>query len=170
MANTHAVVNLTHAACSDVDSLNLVGICAGADIDNGNFVTLGDITRDPSSQVIGGYEFSVTSATTTSSDYIVATNMVGTDIDMQIYSDPRYFYNKKGQPMSVKRLLAGDCIEVTGAAFSTAPTVGTSTHAKVAAGKLVAQANDTGAQFKILGVVKVDVGQEQVDAFVLMKL
>ena len=72
--------------------------------------------------------------------------------------------------MSVKRLLAGDCIEVTGAAFSTAPTVGTSTHAKVAAGKLVAQANDTGAQFKILGVVKVDVGQEQVDAFVLMKL
>ena len=72
--------------------------------------------------------------------------------------------------MSVKRLLPGDCIEVTGAAFSTAPTVGTSTHAKVTAGKLVAQANDTGAQFKILGVVKVDVGQEQVDAFVLMKL
>ena len=170
MANTHAVVNLTHAACCDVDSLNLVGICADADIDNGNFVTLGDITRDPSSQVIGGYEFAVTSASTASADYIVAPPVVGTDIDMQIYSDPRYFYNKKGQPMSVKRLLAGDCIEVTGAAFSTAPTVGTSTHAKVAAGKLVAQANDTGAQFKILGVVKVDVGQEQVDAFVLMKL
>ena len=170
MANTHAIVNLTHAACWDVDSLNLVGICAGADIDNGNFVTLGDITRDASSQVIGGYEFAVTSASTDSADYIVATPVVGTDIDMQIYNDPRYFYNKKGQPMSVKRLLAGDCIEVTGAAFSTAPTVGTSTHAKVTAGKLVAQANDTGAQFKILGVVKVDVGQEQVDAFVLMKL
>lgn len=170
MANTHAVVNLTSAAAWDVDSLNLVGICAGADIDNGNFVTLGDMNVDATSKVVGGYEFAVTSATTTSADYIVATPVVGSDIEMQIHSDPRYFYNKAGQPMSVKRLLIGDCIEVTAAAFSTAPTVGASTHAKVTAGKLVAQANDTGAQFKILGVVNLDIGQDIVPAYVLMKI
>lgn len=169
MAN-HAVVNLTHAAAWDVDSLNFVGICTANDVDNGNFVTLGAINADSDTTVIKGYEFTVTSASTTSGDYIVATPVVGDTIEMQIHDDPRNFYNAQGKPMSVKKLLAGDCIEVTKEAFSTAPTVGTSTHATVAAGKLVAAASASNAAFKILGIRKMDIGQELVDAFVLMKL
>lgn len=171
MAN-HGVVNGTHCAFWDVDALNLVGICAGADIDNGNFVTLGDINKVESGaaeDALKGYEFAVTSASTTSSDYIVATPPLGYDLDAAIYNDPRYFFNAKGKPMSVKRLLVGDCIEVSEACFSTAPTAGTSTHAAVAAGKLVAGTTSSDP-FKILGYRLIDIGQEQIKMWILMKL
>lgn len=169
MAN-HGVINTTHSTCWDTDAKNFVGICADADIDNGSFVTLGNIKRDNATQLIEGYEFNVTSATTTSADYVVATPVVGSTLLMQISNDPRNFYNQKGNPMSVKRLETADCIEVSADCFSTAPTVGTSTHAKVVAGKLVAQADDTGAHFQILGATKIDIGQELIDGYLLMKL
>ena len=165
MAN-HGVFIGTHCAFWDVDSKNLVGISSGADFDNGNFVTLGDIVN--TNGVIDEYVFNVTAGST--GDYVVATPPVGYDFEMQLYDDPRYFYNKRGLPMSVKHLEIGDCIEVTEACFSTAPTLGTSTVASVSSGKLVAASSGADAPFKILGQKHIDIGGEAVDTWVLMKV
>ena len=165
MANNHGLIIGTHCAFWDVDSLNLVGIDASHDIDNGTFVTLGNILN--TSSVIDEYVFAVSAGS--GSDYVVATPPVGDTPEMQLFDDPRYFYNRQGKPMSVKRLLVGDCIEVDENCFSTAPTTGTSTYASVSSGKLVAGTTNTDP-FKILGEHSVDVGGETVTTWVLMKV
>ena len=165
MANTHGFIIGTHCAFWDVDSLNLVGINTSADLDNGMFVDLGDILN--TSGVIDEYVFAV--AAGNNSDYVVATPPVGDTLDMQLFDDPRYFYNAQGKPMSVKRLLVGDAIEVDENCFSTAPTTGTSTYASVSSGKLVAGTTSTDP-FKILGEHSVDVGGDAVKTWVLMKV
>lgn len=165
MAN-HGVFIGTHCAFWDVDSKNLVGINSSTDFDNGNFVALGDIVN--TTGVIDEYVFAVTAGST--SDYVIATPPVGYDFEMQLYDDPRHFYNKKGLPMSVKHLEIGDCIEVTDECFSTAPTLGTSTVASVSSGKLVAAASGADAPFKILGQKSIDIGGESVITWVLMKV
>ena len=164
MPNTHGVFVGTHCAFWDVDSKNLVGIAA-ADMDNGNFVTLGDILN--TNGVVDEYVFSVTAGST--GDYVICTPPVGYDLDMQLFDDPRYFYNKAGLPMSVKRLDIGDCIEVSDACFSTVPTLGTSTVATVSSGKLVAAAGGL-APFKILGQKTMDIGGDSIRTWVLMKI
>lgn len=164
MAN-HGVFIGTHCAFWDVDSKNLVGISSGADFDNGNFVALGDIVNTEG--VIDEYVFNVTAGS--NGDYVVATPPVGYDFEMQLYDDPRYFYNKRGLPMSIKHLEIGDCIEVTEACFSTAPTLGTSTYAGVTSGKLVA-GTTASDPFKILGQKHIDIGGESVVTWVLMKV
>ena len=131
---------------------------------NGQVFT-GDIVN--TNGVIDEYVFNVTAGST--GDYIIGTPPVGYDFEMQLYDDPRYFYNKAGIPMSVKHLEIGDCIEVSDACFSTVPTLGTSTVATVAAGKLVAAASGT-APFKILGQKSIDIGGEAVRTWVLMKV
>ena len=165
MANNHGLFIGTHCAFWDCDSKNFVGVNTTTDIDNGNFVALGDIVN--TSGVIDEYVFNVTLANT--ADYVVGTPPVGYDLDMQLFDDPRYFYNKAGQPMSVKHLEIGDCIEVSNECFSTAPTLGTSTYASVASGKLVA-GTTTSAPFKILGQHNVDIGGQSVVTWVLMKV
>lgn len=124
MANNHAVMISTLMASWDVDSYRLAGI-APSDIDNGTVVTLGDMAlgTDP---VSGGYEYNVAVASGMKIGklYIVDTPIPGTgvNIETQVYSDPRYFYNQAGQPISLRKLVDGDHIEVTADAFSTAPT------------------------------------------------
>lgn len=162
MANNHIVCVGTHAAYWDVDSLNLVGI-ATADIDNGTFLTLGDMS--PAGD--GAYEFTVTAGV--NADLIAITPPQGYGIEAQVKDDPRYFTNEAGKPISVKRLLKGDCIEISEGAFTAAPS--TNKYAKVAAaGKLTAQAADTGADFKIVGTRTMDIGGEFISTYVLMKL
>ena len=117
--------------------------------------------------VIDEYVFAV--AAGNNSDYVVATPPVGDTPEMQLFDDPRYFYNAQGKPMSVKRLLVGDAIEVDENCFSTAPTTGTSTYASVSSGKLVAGTTNTDP-FKILGEHSIDVGGEAVKTWVLMKV
>ncbi len=164
MANTHTIFNGTHCAFWDVDSYNLVGI-AESDLDNATFVTLGAIGLADE----GGYEFEVSAGE--NPDLICGTPAMGYGIEDQIYDDPRYFYNKAGKPISVKRLVKGDCIEVSLPAFTTDPLA--STFAKVGAtGKLTGQANNTAgdAHFQILGTHSIDVGGELVKTWILMKL
>ena len=98
MANTHGVFIGTSCAFWDVDSLNLVGVNNSADLDNGTFVTLGNIVN--TSGVIDEYVFNVTAGS--GSDYVIGTPPVGYDFDTQLYDDPRYFTNVQGKPMSVK--------------------------------------------------------------------
>ena len=160
----HTIFNGTHCAYWDVDSYNMVGIAA-ADIDNGTFLTLGDMKLKDAT---GGYEFTVSAGQ--NADLIAGTPEVGYGLEAQIYADPRYFTNKAGKPISVKRLVKGDCIEVSVDAFTVAPD---DAHlgAKVQTnGKLTSQAAATGADFQILSTHTIDVGGELVKTWILMKL
>lgn len=158
----HTVVNSMHCAFTNIDAYNLVGI-ATTDIDNGTFLTLGDMKLKTND---GGFEFSV-SAATADSDLIAITPEVGYDLASQIYDDPRYFTNKAGKPISVKRVVKGDVIEVTIDAFTADPS--TNGYAKVAAtGKLTATATTSDA-WKILAESHIDIGGESVKSWILMK-
>ena len=162
MAKNHTVFNGTHAAYWDVDSLNLVGIAA-ADIDNGTFLNLGAMS--PNSD--GAYEFTVTADA--NPELVAGTPPQGYNVDAQVYDDPRYFTNEAGKPISVKRLLKGDCIEVSAGAFTAEPT--TETYANVqTTGKLTATSTAVNAHFQILGARTMDIGGEFVKTWVLMKL
>lgn len=161
MAKNHAIFNGTHCAFWDVDAYNLVGIAA-TDIDNATFLTLGDIKL----KTDGGYEFAVTADAANAGEYVAGTPAVGYGIEAQIFDDPRYFYNETGKPISVKKLVKGDCIEVDLAAFTVDPT--TSAYAKVAAGKLTGSATNSDP-FKILGTHTIDIGGELVKTWILMK-
>ena len=165
MANNHGLIIGTHCAFWDVDSKNFVGICAGSNLDNGTFVDLGAILN--TDDILDEYVFAVTAGN--GSDFVVATPPVGYSLEMQLFEDPRYFYNEQGKPMSVKHLEVGDCIEVDENCFSTAPTTGTSTYASVSSGKLVAGTTNTDP-FKILAEHSVDIGGVAVPTWVLMKV
>lgn len=165
MANTHTIFNGTHCAFWDVDAYNLCGICAGADLDNGVFVTLGDIAL----KTTGGYEFAVTAATSGNGDYICGTPAQGYGIEAQVYDDPRYFYNEAGKPISVKRLVVGDCIELTAAGFTAAPA-DDDTNASLGAGGKLTSNKTTSAPYKILATNTIDVGGELVKSWILMKM
>lgn len=162
MAKNHIVFNGMHCAFWDVDAYNMVGIAA-ADIDNGTFLTLGDMS--PAQD--GAYEFTVTAGVST--DLIAGTPPQGYNVDAQVYDDPRYFTNEAGKPISVKRLVKGDVIELTVGAFTTDPAA--NKYAKVVAGgKLTAQSSDANADFKIEGTENISIGGEAVTGYILRKL
>lgn len=162
MAKNHIVFNGMHCAFWDVDAYNMVGIAA-ADIDNGTFLTLGDMS--PAQD--GAYEFTVTADVST--DLIAGTPPQGYNVDAQVYDDPRYFTNEAGKPISVKRLVKGDVIELTVGAFTEAPAA--NKYAKVVAnGKLTAQSSDANADFKIEGTENISIGGEAVTGYILRKL
>ena len=157
----HTIFNGTHCAYWDVDSYNLVGI-ANADIDNGTFLTLGDMKLKDAT---GGYEFTVSAGK--NADLIAGTPEVGYGLEAQIYADPRYFTNKAGKPISVKRLVKGDSIEITVDGFTADPA--TSTYAKVDANGKLTGSTTASDPFKILATHNMDVGSEIVKTWILMK-
>lgn len=160
MAKNHAIFNGTHCAFWDVDAYNLVGI-ATTEIDNATFLALGDIKL----KTDGGYEFAVTAGG--DGTYIAGTPAQGYGIEAGLFDDPRYFTNEAGKPISVKRLVAGDCIEVDLAAFTVDPAA--NGYAKVdVSGKLTGSATDSDP-FKILGTHTIDCGGELVKTWILMK-
>lgn len=162
----HGYVNTMNCACMNVDSYNCAGVYASGDLDNGVFVTLGDINKDSAGK-IQGFEYIVTPATsaTTGKVWLVATPEVGTTIEQQIYNDPRAFYNEAGKPMSLKYLVPGvDCIEVTKECFTgnALPDGTTNKFATIGAGgKLVAAAADPGSgkiYFELVGFHSITFG------------
>lgn len=164
MANTHNVFIGMSCAFMNVDAYNLVGI-ANADIDNGLFLTLGAMS--PAGD--GAYEFTVTAGA--NADLIAGTAPQGYDIAAQVYDDPRYFTNKAGKPIGVKRLVKGDVIQVTIGSFTADPNFSTNKYAKVGeGGKLTAQSTNASADFQILGTEPIDIGGEAVTGYILMKL
>ena len=172
MAYTHGVIHTTHCACWDVDSLNYSGV-AEKDLDNGTFVTLGDLQKDENA--ISEYTFTVTEATDATGKfvYVVDSPVVGSTLEMQLTGDPRAFYNVQGRPMSVKQLVAGDEIEVIGLNFATgfAPADQTSYKgATIENGQLKmvdATVTSNNAIFTLLGSKTIAVGQELVPSYVL---
>lgn len=163
MAKNHTILNGTHCAYWDVDSLNLVGI-ADTEIDNGTFLTLGAMS--PAGD--GAYEFTVTAGN--NPDFVAGTPPQGYNVDAQVYDDPRYFTNEAGKPISVKRLIKGDCIEVSAGAFAADPDSSTTFVTVQNSGKLGVKTAESSAHFKVLGARTMDIGGEAIKTWVLMKL
>lgn len=164
--NNHSFVIRTLENWQD-DAINCAGV-ASVDLDNGQFVTRGALGLTAN----GGYEFACTLPAENVTDlWLVEKPAVGTTIEMQEMSDPRYFYNPKGSTFSIKGMTANrSFIEVPVSAFATAPTDGTSKFASVNTnGRLVAatEAPATGTYFSIEATHTVDIGYEAVKTYIL---
>ena len=175
----HGYINTTKMCAENIDAMNCAGVI-NQDVDNGVIVTLSSINKNasaPNQHYIQGYEYTVALASnsTVGDVWVVASPEVGTTIDQQILSDPRYFYNAAGQPMSLKYLVDGvDCIEVTAQCFTggTLPDATTNRFATVGAnGQLTAaSAAATGAgkpYFTLEGLHTVTIGATEVPTAVL---
>lgn len=164
--NNHSFVIRTLENWQD-DAINCAGV-ASVDLDNGQFVTRGALGLTAN----GGYEFTCTLPAENATDlWLVEKPAVGTTIEMQEMSDPRYFYNPKGSTFSIKGMTANrSFIEVPVSAFATAPTDGTSKFASVNTnGRLVAVASApaSGTYFSIEATHTVDIGYEAVKTYIL---
>lgn len=152
------------------DAINCAGV-ATVDLDNGQFVT-----RDALGlKTDGGYEFACALPAANATDlWLVETPPVGSTVEMQEMSDPRYFYNPKGSAFSIKGLTAGRTfIEVPASAFAASKdpkTVASATVASVGTdGRLVAAASApaSGTYFTIEAEHTVDIGIEAVPTWIL---
>ena len=172
MANTHSYVSTMRCACENVDAFNRVGIYADGDLDNGVFVTLTGINKG-SDKVVKGFEYTVAPASATSYGvWLVNTPEVGTTLEQQMMSDPRYFYNVQGRPMSLKFLNPKtDIIEVDANCFVSGSLPTNEGYATIGTGgKLVAasQAPEAGkTYFSVVGFNTVAVGMEQMKTVLL---
>ena len=171
MANTHSFINTTRCVCWDVDAFNACGIGA-VDFDNGQFVTRGAMALKAAT---GGYEFAVAAPGANATGlWVIDTPEVGSTVEMQIFDDPRHFYNPAGQPMSIRYLRPEvDFIEVPASAFATGSTpVEQPTYTFVSVntnGRLVIaqQAPAQGTYFTIAAKDTIDIGQEIVPTWIL---
>ena len=171
--NVHGYVSTMRASCENVDAFNRVGIYSTGDLDNGVFVTLTGINKG-NDKVVKGFEYTVAPATSTSSGvWLVATPEVGTTLEQQMMSDPRYFYNVQGRPMSLKFLNPKtDIIEVDANCFASKTLPNTEGYVTIGAnGKLVASASapEGGGKtyFSVVGFNTVAVGMEQMKTVLL---
>lgn len=171
MANTHSFVIRTLDDWQN-DAINCAGICKNNDLDNGQFVTRGDLGL----KTDGGYEFTCALPTTDNATdlWLVEKPAVGTTVEQQEMSDPRYFYNPKGSAFSIKGLTAGRTfLEVPASAFATGKDPKTVTDATVVSvdtnGRLVAAAAApaSGTYFTIEAEHTVDIGIEAVPTWIL---
>ena len=160
----YGYVNTGRCAAMDVDAFTATGINTSTDIQNGYFVTLGDYQL--SSGTITEFVYNVTlAAASTVGNYIVRTPEVGTDLTMQLMSDPRYFINKQGQPMQLVKPIVGDEIEVTVEALDQAAAKGD--YYTLVAGLLTKDAVATDATcFLCLGKHSINIGGTDVTTYV----
>ena len=171
--NVHGYVSTMRASCENVDAFNRVGIYSTGDLDNGVFVTLTGINKG-TGNAVKGFEYTVAPASATSYGvWLVATPEVGTTLEQQMMSDPRYFYNAKGRPMSLKFLNPKtDIIEVDANCFASKTLPNTEGYVTIGAnGKLVASASapEGGGKtyFSVVGFNTVAVGMEQMKTVLL---
>ena len=170
----HTICNTTNMMCTNVDALNMVGINATTDIDNGTLVTLTKIAKTEAGDITG-YQYEVAPAAANAVNvWLVATPEIGKTLEMQVHDDIRYFYNKAGLPMDIKGIVAGfDCFEVDATAFAngTLPTnsqigqfCGVATNGKFAA---PAASVASGATFRVEGLHTITCGADEVKTAVL---
>ena len=172
MANTHGYVSTMRCACENVDAFNRVGIYSTGDLDNGVFVTLTGINKGVDN-VVKGFEYTVAPASATSYGvWLVNTPEVGATLEQQMMSDPRYFYNAQGRPMSLKFLNPKtDIIEVDANCFASKALPTTEGYVTIGdGGKLVAASVAPAAgktYFSVVGFNTVAVGMEQMKTVLL---
>lgn len=162
--NNHGYISTMRCACVDVDAYNRAGVYTTGALDNGVFVTLTGINKD-SQKMVQGFEYTVAPATNASYGcWVVATPEVGSTIEMQMMSDPRYFYNEAGRPMSLKYLNPKtDIIEVDANCFANATLPTTEGYVTIGTGgKLVATSSapegGNKTYFSVVGFNNVAVG------------
>lgn len=176
----HGYINTTKMCAENIDAMNCAGVYSTGDVDNGTIVTLNGmntVSSGANQGAIQGYEYNIAlaSSTTTGDVWVVASPEVGSTIDQQILSDPRYFYNAQGLPMSLKYLVDGvDCIEVTAECFTggTLPDAVTNKFVTVGAnGQLTAAAAAASGAgkpyFTLEGLHTVTIGATEVPTAVL---
>lgn len=173
MAKNHGVVITTSCTCWDVDSHKICGVYAAGDLDNGVMVDLGAMNVD-SNKNIKGYEYAVTPATASSKNvWLIRTPEGGSNLEMQMMADPRYFYNEAGRPMSLCYLQPHvDHIEVDANCFADGelPEATDAYVVITTGGKLAtaASAPQTGATyFSVVGFKTLSIGQEFIPTVVL---
>lgn len=172
MANTHSYVSTMRCACENVDAFNRVGIYSTGDLDNGVFVTLTGINKG-ADNAVKGFEYNVALASATSYGvWLVNTPEVGATLEQQMMSDPRYFYNVQGRPMSLKFLNPKtDIIEVDAHCFVSGSLPTTEGFVTIGeGGKLVAASVAPAAgktYFSVVGFNTVAVGMEQMKTVLL---
>ena len=95
-------------ACMNIDALNACGVYAAGPLDNGVAVKLVKMVQD-GTKTAQGFEFEVKPASASDLGvWVVNTPEAGgKNIEVQLFNDPRYFYNEAGAPMSIKKLVAG---------------------------------------------------------------
>ena len=170
----HTICNTTNMMCWDVDALNMVGINATTDIDNGTLVTLTKIAKTEAGDITG-YQYEVAPAAANSVNvWLVATPEIGKTLEMQVHDDIRYFYNKAGLPMDIKGIVAGfDCFEVDATAFANGTLPTNSQIGQFCAvannGKFAAPAASvtSGATFRVEGLHTITCGADEVKTAVL---
>ena len=170
----HTICNTTNMMCWDVDALNMVGINATTDIDNGTLVTLTKIAKTDAGDITG-YQYEVAPATANAVNvWLVATPEIGKTLEMQVHDDIRYFYNKAGLPMDIKGIVAGfDCFEVDATAFANGTLPTNSQIGQFCAvannGKFAAPAASvtSGATFRVEGLHTITCGADEVKTAVL---
>ena len=170
----HTICNTTNMMCWDVDALNMVGINATTDIDNGTLVTLDKIAKTNAGDITG-YQYEVKPAAANSVNvWLVATPEIGKTLEMQVHDDIRYFYNKAGLPMDIKGIVAGfDCFEVDATAFANGTLPTNSQIGQLCAvannGKFAAPAASvaSGATFRVEGLHTITCGADEVKTAVL---
>lgn len=175
MAKNHGIVNTASMSCWDVDALNIAGVYATGDIDNGTLVTLEKISKVDSTGAVTGFEYVVKPADAEATNvWLVATPEVGYSLEMQIHDDIRYFYNEAGKPMSLKGFIPGiDCYEVDAVAFGgTLPLVANvgQYYPVAAGGKLgtaVSEAPATGSYFRLEGFHTITCGADEVPTAIM---
>lgn len=168
----HGYISTTSCECWDVDALNRCGVYASADLDNGTMVVCGKPNVDSTTNMLKGYEFPVTLPTANAEHlWIVNTPEVGSSFNEQLLSDPREFYNKKGQPMSIKYLKPiVDCIEADAGTFASGALPTTEGFVKVGTdGKFVAasEAPNAGTYFSVLCFKNNAVGADMMKVAIL---
>ena len=170
----HTICNTTNMMCWDVDALNMVGINATTDIDNGTLVTLTKIAKTDAGDITG-YQYEVAPAAANAVNvWLVATPEIGKTLEMQVHDDIRYFYNKAGLPMDIKGIVAGfDCFEVDATAFANGTLPTNSQIGQFCAvannGKFAAPAASvtSGATFRVEGLHTITCGADEVKTAVL---
>lgn len=173
MPNTHGFVNTMHCTGMTVDAYLETGISA-TDMDNAILVSLGAIAN--TGGAVDGFQYTVTAPAANATNlYLVCTPLPGPTVDMQVYSDPRYFYNVAGRPMQLMRMNPQvDVIEVdancftAGSAPSDQPTYNYVT-VTANTGKLAVAnaAPGSGTYFQKIGTHTVSIGQEIVTTYLL---
>lgn len=177
MSKTHAICHTASCTCWDVDAFNMVAI-AEADLDNGVMVK-------PMFMCVGGTGlpekgFEMLCEPPAGADtglWVVCTPRPNGNIENQLFSDPRYFYNEQGKPMSIKYLMPKvDIIEVTAEAFDDEEFIieedMLGLYVAVGVGgkfdaDLLEEAPDGATYFSIVGTSSIAIGQESVPSVYL---
>lgn len=162
-------------AAQNVDSLNRVAVCAtGTTVYNGTLVTLSGMNTGNSAGM--GYVFNATPVTATNGNtndvWMVRAPEVPMDVCGNLYDDPRAFSVEGGRPFDIIRLMPGDIIHVSDAAFgaNTQPGSGNTWVYSDENGQFQAASTASGITGLVLSYVSTEaipVGQDFVTGYVL---